>query len=272
MRRLAGDFAGEAAPWLSVTACVAAPLGRSTNHKRAHRIYQEEARSVQLKCDPNISCFRSGFACGNSRSRRCEDDVTDERKSAGNHKGHTPDLAAMQADIAHLKEVVPSQSHAMTDVGYQFANLWFAGKHKNWPLAEFFLNESRQHIVWTIRIRPVRKNPDGGSIDIRALFEGIQDGALKGLTQSIANKNEAAFISSYKNMLEACYSCHRAAAEAFLRPMVPTSPPQFIINFDPVRSGPSEARVLAKEALKLNESLLPASPGSSNPLLDLPRC
>jgi len=34
------------------------------------------------------------------------------------------DLAAMQADIAHLKELAPSQSHAMTDVGYQFANLW----------------------------------------------------------------------------------------------------------------------------------------------------
>src|SRR5258708_152103 len=63
-----------------------------------------------------------------------------------------PDLAAMQAYIAHLKEVVPSQSHSMTDVGFQFANLWFAGKQKNWPLADFFLNEARQHIEWTIRI------------------------------------------------------------------------------------------------------------------------
>ena len=44
-------------------------------------------------------------------------------------KSAAPDLAAMQADIAHLKDVVPSQSHTMTDVGYQFANLWFAGKH-----------------------------------------------------------------------------------------------------------------------------------------------
>lgn len=149
-----------------------------------------------------------------------------------------PDLAAMQADIAHLKEVVPSQSHTMTDVGYQFANLWFAGKHRNWPLADFFLNESRQHIVWTIRIRPVRRNPDGGSIDIRALFEGIQDGALKDLTQSIANKDEAAFTSSYKKMLEACYGCHRAAAKPFLRPMIPSTPPQSIINFDPEAKWP----------------------------------
>ena len=144
----------------------------------------------------------------------------------------TPDLAAMQADIAHLKEVVPSQSHTMTDVGYQFANLWFAGKHKNWPLADFFYNESRQHIVWTINIRPVRRNPDGGSIDIRALFEGIRDGALKDLADSIAGKDEAKFTVAYKNMLEACYACHRAAAKPYLRPMIPSSPPQTIINFD----------------------------------------
>jgi hypothetical protein len=149
-----------------------------------------------------------------------------------------PDLAAMQADIAHLKEVVPSQSHTMTDVGYQFANLWFAGRHRNWPLADFFLNEARQHIVWTIRIRPVRKNPDGGSIDIRAMFEGISDGALKELTQSIAKKDETAFTASYKKMLEACYSCHVAAAKPYLRPEIPTVPPQTIINFDPEAKWP----------------------------------
>ncbi len=148
-------------------------------------------------------------------------------------KGAAPDLAAMQADIAHLKEVVPSQSHSMTDVGYQFANLWFAGERKNWPLAEFFLNESRQHIEWTIRIRPVRKNPDGGSVDLRAMFEGISDGALKDLGQSIVNKNQAQFNIAYKNMLEACYACHRASAKPFLRPMVPKVAPQTIINFDP---------------------------------------
>jgi hypothetical protein len=109
-----------------------------------------------------------------------------------------PDLAAMQADIAHLKEVVPSQSHAMTDVGYQFANLWFAGKQKNWPLADFFLNESRQHITWTIRMRPVRKDTEGNPVDLKAIFDTISNGPLKALTQSIQDKNDAEFADSYK--------------------------------------------------------------------------
>jgi hypothetical protein len=159
--------------------------------------------------------------------------IVPSRVAAQEASKGAPDLATMQADIAHLKEVVPSQSHTMTDVGYQFANLWFAGKHKNWPLADFFLNESRQHIVWTINIRPVRKNPDGGSIDIRALFEGIRDGALKDLAQSIANKDEAQFTVAYKKTEEACYACHRASAKPYLRPMIPSAPPQTIINFDP---------------------------------------
>jgi len=144
-----------------------------------------------------------------------------------------PDLAAMQADIAHLKEVVPSQSHSMTDVGYQFANLWFAGKEKNWPLADFFLNESRQHIVWTIRIRPIRKDTAGNPVDLKSIFDVISNGPLKNLTQAIQDKDSDHFASAYKQMLNGCYSCHVVSGKPFLRPVVPQTPPQTIISFDP---------------------------------------
>jgi hypothetical protein len=142
-----------------------------------------------------------------------------------------PDLATMQADIAHLKEVVPSQSHAMTDVGYQFANLWFAGKQKNWPLADFFLNESRQHITWTIRMRPVRKDTEGNPVDLKAIFDTISNGPLKTLTQSIQDKNDAEFADAYKKMLDGCYGCHVASGKPFLRLVIPQVPPQTIVSF-----------------------------------------
>jgi hypothetical protein len=144
-----------------------------------------------------------------------------------------PDLAAMQADIAHLKEVVPSQSHTMTDVGFQFSNLWFAGKQKNWPLADFYLNEARQHIVWTIRIRPIRKDAAGNPVDLKAMFDVISDGPLKKLTASIQNKDEDQFTSAYKQMLNGCYGCHVASGKPFLRPVVPQTPPQSLITFEP---------------------------------------
>ena len=145
----------------------------------------------------------------------------------------TADIAAMQADIAHLKEVVPSQSHTMTDVAYQFACLWFAGKQNNWPLAGFFLNEARQHIRWTIRIRPIRKDLEGNSVDLKGIYDPVDDSVMAKLQQAIDKKDGVQFAATYRETLVQCYSCHKASGKPYLRPMVPTAPPQTIINFDP---------------------------------------
>jgi cytochrome c553 len=143
------------------------------------------------------------------------------------------DIAAMQADIAHLKEVVPSQSHSMTDVAYQFSCLWFAGKENNWPLAAFFLNEARQHIRWTIRIRPIRKDLQGNDVDLKGIYDSIDNSVMVKLQQAIDKKDRVQFVAAYKETLVQCYSCHKASGKPYLRPMVPTVPPQTIINFDP---------------------------------------
>ena len=148
-------------------------------------------------------------------------------------KVSAPDLAAMQADIAHLKEVVPSQSHTMTDVAYQFAELWFAGRARNWPLADFFLNETRSHIAWTIRIRPVRKDSAGNPVDIKALFDVISNGQLKSLADAIKAKDEARFETTYKQMLNGCNSCHIASDKPYVHVVVPQVPPQTIVQFEP---------------------------------------
>jgi len=149
-----------------------------------------------------------------------------------------PDLAAMQAEIEHLKEVVPSQSHAMTDVGFQFANLWFAGQKKNWPLADFYLNESRQHIQWTIRIRPVRKDADGNPVNLKGLFAGIDNSAIADLRDAIDKKDSAKFVVGYKETLAGCYGCHKASGKPYLKPQIPKVPPQPLLNYDPAATWP----------------------------------
>ena len=137
------------------------------------------------------------------------------------------------ADVAHLKGVVPSQSHAMADVAYHWANLWFAAQKRNWPLAQFYFDESRSHILWTIRIRPVRRGPDGKDVDIKGIFDGIETSSLAAVKQAIEKKSSAEFASSYKTMLESCYACHKAAGKPYLRPMIPLTPTQSMINVDP---------------------------------------
>ena len=125
-----------------------------------------------------------------------------------------PTPAAAQAgdpELERLKTLVPSQSHTMSDVGYQWTNLWFAVEQKNWPLAEFYFAESRAHIQWTIAIRPVRKDLDGKDVDLKSIFNAVDPSVFAAVKMAIAQKDGAAFESAYKQALDGgCYSCHKA--------------------------------------------------------------
>jgi len=142
------------------------------------------------------------------------------------------ELAALRDDVARLKRLVPSQSHAMQDVGYHFTNLWFAGEKRNWPLAAFYLAETRSHLKWAVRIIPVRKT-QAGDVDLDGIREAFDSSSLAGIQQAIEAHDAARFTSAYKLALEGCYSCHKASEKPFLRPHVPTEPEVKIMNLDP---------------------------------------
>ncbi len=146
--------------------------------------------------------------------------------------------AQAQADLAYLKQIRPGQAHTMIDVGYHTANMWFAAQQRHWPLARFYFNETRQHILWTVQVRPVRQDSEGKPVDLKAIFEAIDTSALTTLKATIEKKDAKEFDSAYRHLLEACYSCHKASSMPFLRPMIPVSPEQSIINTDPNATWP----------------------------------
>jgi len=106
------------------------------------------------------------------------------------------DSGALRADVARLKANAPSQSHTMADVGYHWTNLWFAAEKKNWPLAQFYFEESRAHILWTIQLRPVRKGPDGNDVNLVPIFESIDTSAFKAVADAIQAQNSTAFTAA----------------------------------------------------------------------------
>jgi hypothetical protein len=148
------------------------------------------------------------------------------------------DLDTLRAEVARLKANAPSQSHTMSDVGYHWANLWFAAEKKNWPLATFYFDETRQHILWTIRLRPVRKGPDGKDVNLVPIFEAIDTSAFKAMADAIQQQDAQRFTVAYRMALEACYGCHKASGKPYLRPMIPTAAAQTIINLDPAATWP----------------------------------
>ena len=144
----------------------------------------------------------------------------------------------LQADVAHLKDIVPGQSHAMIDVGYHMANLWFAVERKNWAFAAFEVDETRNRIRWTIRINPIRKDPDGKPVDLKNIFDAIDTTSMASLKEAVEKKDSAAFGVAYRQMLESCYACHKASGKPYLRPAIPSVPPQTIITYDPAATWP----------------------------------
>jgi len=147
--------------------------------------------------------------------------------------GAAPDAAELQAQITALRRMLPSQSHTMIDVEYHFANLWFAGMAGNWPLASFYLNETRSHLNWAVRVRAVRPLAGGGEIDLRPILQGIEASALTELKSAIEKQDGATFESVYRQMLTQCHACHQAAEKPYLRPHIPTSSPSVMIDMTP---------------------------------------
>ena len=147
------------------------------------------------------------------------------------------EISRLKAEIDQLKGRLPSQSHAMMDVGYHFANLWFAGQRGNWPLAQFYLDETRSHLRWAVRIVPVRRTKSG-DVDLRGLLEAVDNGGLAQIGKAIASTDLPAFAGAYRQTLEGCYTCHKAADKPYLRPRIPETPEAKIINFDPTATWP----------------------------------
>ena len=81
-----------------------------------------------------------------------------------------PDLQSLTDQIEVIKGKVPDQSHVMQDVSYHFSNLWFAAQEANWPLAKFYLDETRSHLRWAVRIIPKRKDNAGQEIDLQSIL------------------------------------------------------------------------------------------------------
>jgi hypothetical protein len=150
------------------------------------------------------------------------------------------DLKTLAADVERLKALLPSNSHIMMDVQWHWTNLWFAGQAKNWPLAQFYFNETRGHILWLMRKSPIIRSqgPDKEEVNVAGIFDGVDTTSLADVKNAIAAHDSAKFAAAYRTMLESCYSCHKSVGRPYLRPMIPTEHVQSALTLDPNATWP----------------------------------
>ena len=100
------------------------------------------------------------------------------------------DLPSLTTAVAQLRNSAPNQSHVMADVAFMFSNVWFAADKKNWPLANYYLNETEGRLRWMVRINPMPRGPNG-VVDIQAIFGPIDANDQSVLRVSIIFRKDA---------------------------------------------------------------------------------
>jgi hypothetical protein len=142
------------------------------------------------------------------------------------------DPAALRAEIERLKSIVPGQAFAMTQIAYNFNNLWFAAHAENWPLAQFYLNETRVRLRWALRITPVRKISTG-DLTLLPFLDVLEQDHLARVGDALTAKSMAQFENDYRGTLDACHACHTASEKPYLALQVPVAPAEPLIRFAP---------------------------------------
>ena len=61
---------------------------------------------------------------------------------------------------------------------------------------------------------------------------------MASLKQTVEKHDTAGFVVAYRQMLESCYACHKASGKPYLRPAIPSVPPQTMMNYDPSATWP----------------------------------
>jgi hypothetical protein len=155
------------------------------------------------------------------------------KQPAGSPEDLRAHIEALRAQVKHLEQLVPDQAAVKTHVGYHWSNLWAALGQENWALADFYLSETRSNLAWAVRVKPERKSSAGEKVDLKAIFEALDNSQLKEMKAAIGKKDKTRCVKLYDDALAGCYACHKASEKPYLRPQRPTAAEVRIINFDP---------------------------------------
>jgi len=142
-------------------------------------------------------------------------------------------IEQLRAEIKKLQDLVPDQAAVMSRLSYHWGNLWFAVAEGNWPLADFYLGETRNNLKWAVRTKPIRKDSAGKIVDLGSIAQALDNAQFTDLKKAIDAKDRARCVKLYDEALTGCYACHKASEKPYLRPQRPTAAETRIINFDP---------------------------------------
>jgi len=123
----------------------------------------------------------------------------------------------------------PGLGEFMSSIQVHHAKLWFAGKNKNWELADFEMHEIGETIDAIKEYQTERE--ESKKVDmLKPSLEAVND--------AIQKKDSSLFNSSYLLLTSTCNNCHKAVNFGFNVVKVPDTAPfsnqAFKLRFFPI--------------------------------------
>jgi len=122
-------------------------------------------------------------------------------------------IDSLQKEVANIK---PGLGELMLSIQIHHAKLWFAGKNKNWALANFEIDEIKEQVDKAFLIETDRP-------EIKSL--PMINAPLDSMSDAIIKKDTARFNSAYHLLTNTCNNCHKAVSFDFNEIKIPDSPP-----------------------------------------------
>jgi hypothetical protein len=126
-------------------------------------------------------------------------------------------MAAANAEDGHMHHApsaagyVPGLGELMTLQQMRHAKLWLAGSQKNWPLADYELDELREGFEDVQKLHATHEG-----VPVGAMVKSLTAAPVEALGKAIDAKDAAAFGKSFDQLTDACNTCHRAAKRSFI--------------------------------------------------------
>ena len=120
----------------------------------------------------------------------------------------------------------PGFGDFMIGIQIHHSKLWFAGKNKNWGLADFEASEILETVDDLAKYQKERKE---------MMMMGMLTRAIDSVRVAISQKNSFKFNSSYSYLTKTCNVCHSASKFEFNVIKIPETLPFTNQEFQPIR-------------------------------------
>jgi hypothetical protein len=101
---------------------------------------------------------------------------------------------------------------AMLETGHRYAELYWAGRDRNWDYATYQLGK-----IETAVARGVERRPK------RAASARMLERAVNGVREAVTACDSSAFDTAFTTLTATCNACHQAEHVAFIRVAPPTT-------------------------------------------------